>query len=161
MAADWGLVAQSSGRNAERILDTFWHVLRSEERRSPDWFDFVTDNIRGQFDMHVPSPGEYTEDRHGCLTTQGRVWSDVELRRAIAGGHPRGIDRLPGFAHRGGCPRHRVPGGAKRVGGLGVPDRGPFVGSRIRKNLVRDVGISPGFIAGRTRMRVQRLATLS
>ncbi len=91
----WGLVAQSSGRNAERILDTFWHVLRSEELRSPDWFDFVTDNIRGQFDMHDPSPGEYTEIGAGCLTTQGRVWSDVELReRLLAVTHAELIDYL-------------------------------------------------------------------
>ncbi len=91
----WGLAAQSSGRHADRILDTFWHVLRSSEIRSPEWFDFVTDNIRGQFDMHDPSPGEYTEIGAGCLATRGHVWSDVELRsRLLSVKHAELIDYL-------------------------------------------------------------------
>jgi len=91
----WGLVAQASCEDPERIVDTFWNVIRSETLRSPDWYEFVTDNIRGQFDMHDPSPGEYTEIAASYLTARGHVWSDEEMRsRLLATTQPELVEYL-------------------------------------------------------------------
>ena len=91
----WGLVAQTSHPSPDRMLETFWRVIRGEELRSPDWFAFIQDNIRGQFDMHDPTPGDYTEIAAGCLASRGRVWSDREMQqRLLSVRHDTLIDYL-------------------------------------------------------------------
>jgi predicted Zn-dependent peptidase len=79
----WGLAAQTNSDNPQRLLDTFWHVIGNLELRSADWYEFVTDTIRGEFDMHDPSPGEFTEEAAERLTSYGCVWSDDELRARL------------------------------------------------------------------------------
>jgi predicted Zn-dependent peptidase len=79
----WGLAAQTNCNNPRRIIDTFWDVLQSAELRSVDWYDFVTDTIRGGFDMHDPSPDEFTHEAAERLASYGCVWSDVELRKRL------------------------------------------------------------------------------
>jgi predicted Zn-dependent peptidase len=81
----WGLAAQTNSANPQRLLDTFWHVIESSELRSPDWYEFVTDTIRGEFDMHDPSPGQFTQVAAERLTSYGCVWSDDELRTRLLG----------------------------------------------------------------------------
>jgi predicted Zn-dependent peptidase len=79
----WGLEAQTNIANPQEVIDGFWQVLRSPDVRSVDWFEFVQDTIRGEFDMHDPSPGDFTEEAAGRLTGYGEVWSDQELRRRL------------------------------------------------------------------------------
>lgn len=79
----WGLEAQTNSTQPDLVIDRFWEVLRSEELRSVEWFNYVTDTIRGEFDMHDPSPGDFTEESAERLTGYGEVWSDDELRRRL------------------------------------------------------------------------------
>jgi len=73
----WGLVAQTS-ESPELVLDTFWKVLRSPEIRSPSWYEFVADGIRGEIAMHDPCPDDFTEAAAERLISHGEVWSDRE-----------------------------------------------------------------------------------
>lgn len=79
----WGLEAQTNAHQPQLVIDRFWEVLRSDELRSSEWFDFVTDTIRGEFDMHDPSPSDFTEEAAERLTGYGELWSDDELRRRL------------------------------------------------------------------------------
>lgn len=79
----WGLTAQSNCDDPHQIVDCLWSVLRSAELRSPEWGRYVTDSIRGEFDMQVPSPGDFTEQGAERLTSYGHVWSNDELLRRL------------------------------------------------------------------------------
>ena len=60
-------------------------MLRSEELRSHEWFEFVQDTIRGEFDMQIPNPGDFTEEAAEQLTGYGEVWSEeVERQRMLS-----------------------------------------------------------------------------
>ena len=78
----WGLAAQTS-ESPERVLDTFWQVLRSEELRSSAWYDFVIDGIRGEVAMHDPCPDDFTEAAAERLVGHGEAWSDREYERRM------------------------------------------------------------------------------
>ena len=94
----WGLAAQTSSVDPEPLLETFYDVLRSPELRSAEWFDFVGDTIRGGFDMHDPSPGEYTDAAADQLTNYGCVWSDPEmLKRLLSVGQDEIVAYLDGL----------------------------------------------------------------
>lgn len=81
----WGLQAQSNCKDPQQIIDCFWDVLKSEDLRSPEWFDFVRDTIRGEFDMQIPNPGDFTEEAAEQLTGYGEVWSEeVERERMLS-----------------------------------------------------------------------------
>ena len=91
----WGLAAQTSNDTPDILLDTFYRVLHSDELRSQEWFEFVTDSIRGAFDMHDPSPGGFTDIGANRLTEYGCVWSDEEMRkRMLAVSHSQLIEFL-------------------------------------------------------------------
>lgn len=79
----WGLVAQTSHDEPREVITRFWEVLRSDELRSAEWFDFVRDTIRGDFDMQVPSPGEFTDEAADRLVGYGDTWSDERLKREM------------------------------------------------------------------------------
>ncbi|MEM7315573.1 MAG: insulinase family protein, partial [Planctomycetota bacterium] len=79
----WGLEAQSNCEDPQRVVDRFWEVLRSPELISHDWFEFVTDTIRGEFDMQVPDPGEFTDEAADRLSGYGHVWSDEEIKSRL------------------------------------------------------------------------------
>ncbi len=79
----WGLEAQTNCAEPRRVLETFWDVLRSDELRSSAWFEFVTDTIRGEFDMHDPSPGDFTAEAAARLVGFGQLWPDEELRQRL------------------------------------------------------------------------------
>ncbi len=79
----WGLNAQSNCADPQQVVERFWEVLKSDELRSKPWQEFVLDTIRGEFDMRVPSPSDYTEEAAGRLTGYGAVWSDDEMQRRL------------------------------------------------------------------------------
>ena len=94
----WGLVAQSNHPKPQEVIDRFWEVLRSDELRSTEWFDFVQDSIRGDFDMQVPSPGDYTEEAAERLVGYGEVWSNDRLQRELLSvTHAELVDFLEGL----------------------------------------------------------------
>ena len=79
----WGLEAQTNCVDLQQVIDQFWRVLRSEELRSADRFAYVHDTICGEFDMHDPSPGEFTAEAAERLTGYYCVWSDAELKQRL------------------------------------------------------------------------------
>ena len=79
----WGLEAQTSIPDPQKVIDCFWEVLRSEELRSAEWFEFVQDTIRGEFDMFVPDPSDATSRAAECLTGYGELWSDHQLKQRM------------------------------------------------------------------------------
>ena len=80
----WGLVAQTS-ESPELVLDAFWQVLRSPEIRSPSWYEFVGDGIRGEIAMHDPCPDNFVETAADRLITHSQVWSDREYEQMLLG----------------------------------------------------------------------------
>ncbi len=79
----WGLEAQTNCEDPHRVIERFWEVLRSPELISEAWFAFVTDTIRGEFDMQIPSPGDFTDEAADRLAGYGHVWSDEEMQRRL------------------------------------------------------------------------------
>ena len=81
----WGVQAQTSCKEPQQVIDCFWDVLQSKELRSTEWFEFVQDTIRGEFDMQIPDPDAFTEDAAGQLRSYGEVWSEeVERQRMLS-----------------------------------------------------------------------------
>lgn len=78
----WGLTAQTS-TNPEFVVETFWKVLKSQQLRSQDWFEYVQDSIRGEFEMHDPCSGDFAECASERLITNGIVWSDAEYQSRL------------------------------------------------------------------------------
>jgi predicted Zn-dependent peptidase len=95
----WGLVAQTNSDRHQAVVDTFWEVLDGDEIRSPEWFDYVRDTVRGEIEMHDPCPDDYTEAASARLTFHGKVWSDDEyLERLMSISRDELISYLESFS---------------------------------------------------------------
>ena len=78
-----GLVAQTSCKNPQRVVDAFWDVLRNAELASPQWHNYVRDTIRGEIEMHDPDAGDYTETGSHRLILHGEPCSDYNYARRL------------------------------------------------------------------------------
>lgn len=86
----WGFSADARSEHVPDVRTAFRDVLHDPQLRSPDWYEYVKDAVRGVRDMRVVHPHHYTEEGEERLVQYGSPLGDDEL-----------VSRLTALPHAG------------------------------------------------------------